>query len=390
MRAPRSGAVLRVNLVYQALPEYRVAVWRELARRPGIDLTVFHGSTPGLPSVEAEGFRAIPIADLSPAPHRMMVYPRLLGLASRKASDVLVAPWTLRSALLVPAVLRAKASGVGTVLWGHGYSKQERPRKLKLRERQGKLADALVFYDQRTAAGFERRHPRFEGAFVAKNTIDLDAIESARARHAASGAAAEHTWRDLGFGVPFLERRGPIALHVSRLADDNGVEVLIDATARVPDMTSVVVGAGPREARLRALAEAAGVQERVRFVGDRYREDELAPLFALADLFVYPKNVGLSLIHALAYGVPVLTGDDLASHNPEVCALEDGVNGALFRHGDAAALAGKIQELFAAPDVLGDMSRAARANVHRDFPMDRMVDGLEQAIRHAAARRRGD
>ena len=381
--------MLRVNLLYQALPIYRVPVWRELARRPGIDLTVYHGSTPGLPSVEADGFRAVPITDLSPAPHRLMIYPKLLGLASRGMSDVLVAPWTLRSALLTPAVVRARPAGVGTVLWGHGYSKRERPQKLRWRERQGQRADALVFYDDGTADGFRRRNPGYGGAFVARNTIDLDAVEVARARHAASGATLDATWRSLGLGGLNSERPGPIALHVSRLADDNGVELLIEATARVRDMVSVIVGAGAREPGLRAAAETAGVRDRVHFVGDRYLEDDLAPLFALADLFVYPKNVGLSLIHALAYGVPVLTGDDLASHNPEVHALEDGVNGALFRHGDAADLAEKIQALCGAPDALARMSRAAREGVHRDFPMERMVDGLEQAIRYAASQRRG-
>ncbi len=378
--------MLRVNLVYQALPEYRVPVWRALAQRPGIDLTVYHGSTPGLPSVKAEGFRAVPIADLSPAPLRVMIYPTLLGLASRSKSDVLVAPWTLRSAMLTPALIRARLTGVGTVLWGHGYSKQEHPRKLRWRERQGQRADALVFYDDGTADGFRRRHPRYDGAFVAGNTIDLDAVEDARARHAAAGASAAATWQDLGLGERKGEQPGPIALHVSRLSDDNGVELLIEATARVRGMASVIVGAGSREPQLRAFAEIAGVRDRVHFVGDRYGEDDLAPLFDVADFFVYPKNVGLSLIHALAYGVPVLTGDDLASHNPEVHALEDGVNGALFRHGDAGALAEKIQTLFDAPDALADMARAAREGVHRDFPMDRMVDGLEQAIRFAADR----
>ncbi len=381
--------MLRVNFLYQALPAYRVPVWRELARRPGIDLTVYHGSTPGLPSVEADGFRAVPITDLSPAPHRLMIYPKLLRLASRNMSDVLVAPWTLRSAMLTPAVVRARLTGVGTVLWGHGYSKQERPRKLRWRERQGQRADALVFYDDETADSFRRRHPRYEGAFVARNTIDLDAIEDARTRHAAAGTSVDETWRGLGLGDLNGDQPGPIALHVSRLADDNGVELLIEATARVRGMVSLVVGAGSREPGLRAAADAAGVRDRVHFIGNRYREEDLAPLFALADLFVYPKNVGLSLIHALAYGLPVLTGDDLASHNPEVCALKDGVNGALFRHGDAAALAEKVETLFGAPDVLASMSRAARAGVHQDFPMDRMVDGLEQAIRFAASQRRG-
>ena len=380
--------MLRVNLLYQALPVYRVPVWRELARRPGIDLTVYHGSTPGLPSVEADGFRAIPITDLSPASHRMMIYPKLLGLASKGMSDVLVAPWTLRSALLTPAVVRARLAGVGTVLWGHGYSKQEHPRKLRWRERQGQRADALVFYDDGTADGFRRRNPGYGGAFVARNTLDLNAIEAARSSH----AAARPTGRDVGVAGPGFAARtgsGPTILHVSRLWEDNGVGTIIDATARVPGMNTIIVGDGPLETPLKAHAASLGVADRVHFMPGVYDEDDLAPLFALADLFVYPKNVGLSLIHALAYGVPVLTGDDLASHNPEVHALEDGVNGALFRHGDAEALAEKIQSLFGAPDMLARMSRAAREGVHRDFPMERMVDGLERAIRYAASQRRG-
>ncbi|MDG1490695.1 MAG: glycosyltransferase, partial [Planctomycetota bacterium] len=179
---------------------------------------------------------------------------------------------------------------------------------------------------------------------------------------------------------------GPTVLHVSRLWEDNGVDTILEATALVPGMNTIIVGDGPLLTKLRARATSLGIADRVHFVGAMYREDDLAPLFDLADFFVYPKNVGLSLIHALAYGVPVLTGDDLASHNPEVHALEDGVNGALFRHGDAGALAEKIQTLFDAPDALADMARAAREGVHRDFPMDRMVDGLEQAIRFAADR----
>ena len=380
--------MLRVNLVHQALPAYRVPVWRELARRPGIDLTVLHARHPKLGSVEPDGFRAQRIRDLSPDPIQMMAYPRLLGLASRSVSDVLVATWTLRSALLVPALLRARASGVGTVLWGHGYSKQERPSKLWLRERQGRLADALVFYDERTAEGFRARHPGYPGAFVAGNTLDLEAIEAARARSAADPEGARRVREELGLadGGPSPER-GPVTLHVSRLHDDNGVDLLVEATARVEGMVSLVVGAGPREGDLRRLAERLGVGGRVRFLGDRYSEDELAPLFGVADLFVYPRNIGLSGIHALAHGVPVVTGDDLPSHNPEVHAIEDGVNGALFRHDDAEALAETLRRLHRSPGSLAALAERARANVHRDFPLGRMVDGLEAAIRFAADRR---
>ncbi|MDC0585299.1 glycosyltransferase [Planctomycetota bacterium] len=380
--------MLRVNIVWQALPSYRVPVWEALGRRSGIQLTVYHAQSSDLPSVQVEGLRAIELETVTSVSRRTVVYPCLLDLASDSRSDVLITTWNLRSLLLVPAILKARSHNVGTVLWGHGYSKRERGAKVWLRDRLGCLADSLVFYDSETAATFRGRNPSYRGAFVARNTLDLDAIEAARSSQAAA-EQAEEILGVPGSGQAARMGRGPTILHVSRLWEDNGVGTIIDATARVPGMNTIIVGDGPLETPLRAHAASLGVADRVHFKPGVYDEHDLAPLFALADLFVYPKNVGLSLIHALAYGVPVLTGDDLASHNPEVYALEDGVNGALFRHGDAADLAEKIQALFGAPDALARMSRAAREGVHRDFPMERMVDGLEQAIRYAASQRGG-
>ncbi|MDA8959596.1 glycosyltransferase [bacterium] len=387
-QAPRSSAVLRVNLVYQALPAYRVPVWEALASRPDIDLTVHHARSSDLPSTQPEGFKTVQLDVETSVRKRCVVYPSLLNLASRSDSDVLIAPWNLRSVLLAPAMLKARLSGVGTVLWGHGYSKREKRSKAWLRDSLGQLADSLVFYDARTADIFQARNPAFRGAFVAPNTLDLDAIEAARSSGLAT-SAAPRLQQLLGDRSRSKVGGGPTALHVSRLWEDNGVDTILEATALVPGMNTIVVGDGPLLTGLRARATSLGIADRVHFVGAMYREEDLAPLFALADLFIYPKNVGLSLIHALAYGVPVLTGDDLASHNPEVCALKDGVNGAFFRHGDAAALAEKVEALFGAPDTLAEMALAAREGVHRDFPMKRMVDGLEQAIRYAASQRRG-
>ncbi len=378
--------MLRVNLVHQGLPAYRVPVWRALARRPGIDLTVYHAQKPGLPSVEADGFRAVPIRDRSSNPLRAMVYPKLMGLATRSRSEVLMATWTLRSTLLVPAVLRARMSGVGTVLWGHGYSKRERPSKLWLRERQGLLADALLFYEEKTAADFRARHPRFRGAFVATNTLDLDAIEAARARSVRDPGATLAARQSLG--LPTDERR-PIALHVSRLEEDNGVDLLIEATARVEGLITLVVGAGPREPELRELTRQLGVEGRVRFLGDMYEERELAPLFAISSVFVYPRNVGLSAIHALAHGLPVVVGDHIASHNPEIHAVRQGVNGVLFPHDDPEALATTIRGLVSSPQTLAEMAERARDQVHIDFPLKAMVDGLEASIRFASAQAKG-
>ena len=379
--------MLRVNLVYQALPEYRVAPWRALARRPGIDLTVHHATWPDLPNAQPDGFRAVPIREFSPDPHRVVLLPRLLGLASRSRSDVLVAPWNLRSAFLLPALARARASGVGTVLWGHGYSKRERPLKRWLRDRQGRLADALVFYDRATCRSFSAQYPGYRGAFVAPNTLDLGAIEAARARANASPERSDALRAALGLTRADATRRPLVALHVGRLVEDNGVDLLLEASAGLDGVRTLIVGDGPRRPELERRAADLGVRDDVRFLGAEYDSDRLALLFSLADVFVYPRNVGLSAVHALAHGLPVVVGDHLPSHNPEVHAVQHGVNGALFSQDDAGALAEVLRGLRDGPATLEAMSTRALASVHRDLPLEAMVDGLEAAVRFAAARR---
>ena len=44
-------------------------------------------------------------------------------------------------------------------------------------------------------------------------------------------------------------------------------------------------------------------------------------------------------IHALAYGTPVITHDDLDRQMPEVEVISEGLTGAFFKHGDVADLA---------------------------------------------------
>ena len=108
-----------------ALPAYRIPVYRELASRPGIDLLVTYSHDPNLPNLEPEGFEATP----SPL-HRFMLGgremywdPAQLKYARRRHADVLMLTWNAHYLSLPLALARARMSGVGTVLWGHGYSK---------------------------------------------------------------------------------------------------------------------------------------------------------------------------------------------------------------------------------------------------------------------------
>lgn len=136
---------------------------------------------------------------------------------------------------------------------------------------------------------------------------------------------------------------GPLALYLGRFTEEKRLEVVIDAwraVGREAGATLVLVGTGPREARLRARAQGLAVRW-LPFERDRSR---VADLLAAADLYLAPgpaETFGLSALEALASGTPVLSVD--------VGGVADRVRtsgvGACYPVDDAAACAGQAVRL---------------------------------------------
>ncbi|MCI0334405.1 MAG: glycosyltransferase family 4 protein [Planctomycetes bacterium] len=375
---------IRVTIVQPSLAKYRIPVFRELARRPGINLRVVYGSVKGLENVDAEGFEAVPTERWTPAFFGQgVVWNRAdWTYAARRLSDVIVLQWTPRSLSLVPAMLRARAAGVPRILWGHGYAKDERRRRRGARKWLTRFASALVFYEPATRDAYVRDGWDPAKAFVALNSLDHTPMDDARQIWLARPDQLEK------FRQEHRIEGGPVILFVSRLLPQNRVDLLIRATAalahEIPGVKTVIIGNGPAEkARLEALARETGARDRVIFQNGIYDELKLAPWFLSASVFCYPANVGLSLIHALWYGLPVVTSDNLAAQNPEVVALENNVNGLTFEHGSAESLVAALRNIVTNDNLRTTMSQAARRTVEDRFTISRMVDGLEAAIRYA-------
>lgn len=380
---------IRVSIQQPALPAYRVPVFRELASRDGLDVTLHFAEQPEMTNAEADGFRAEPIRQRTVrlGGQTAILVPALWSLASRKQSDVLVAGWNSRSVLLPVSLGRARRRGVGTVIWGHGFSKRESPKRLAMRDALALKADSVVFYNNTAAEAFRDRNPgyleRGGGVFVAINSLDQAEIQAAREDWLGRPDDLTAFRREHGLPGP---GEGRVAIFVSRLLEENRTDLLLEATAKIEGLTTVVIGKGPDKARLEAIAQNLGIADRVIFPGAVYGEPAIAPWFLSSQVFVYPVNIGLSAMHALGYGVPIVTSDDIASHNPEIEAVEDGVNAALYADGDVDAMADAIRGVVGDVERQHQLSEAARRTVIERFNVPKMVDGLEAAIRHAAER----
>ena len=159
-----------------------------------------------------------------------------------------------------------------------------------------------------------------------------------------------------------------IALYVGNLEGYQGVELMLEAMARIPvgaRVSLIVIGGLPHQiSRETARAEALGIAEHVRFLGPR-------PLAALkryleqADILLSPRlhggNTPLKLYSYMNAAKPILA-TRIRSHTQ---VLDDRC--ALLCHPDAAALACGLTILVEDPALRTELGNAAAKRVEAAF-----------------------
>ena len=103
-----------------------------------------------------------------------------------------------------------------------------------------------------------------------------------------------------------------VVLFVGRLLKEKGINTLIDIARRLPDVTIVVVGLGPKES---AVIDAAKSLSNLNFCG-RIPQKTLPLYYNAADIFILPslyrEGLGRVVIESLACGLPALLSDTAA------------------------------------------------------------------------------
>jgi glycosyltransferase involved in cell wall biosynthesis len=162
---------------------------------------------------------------------------------------------------------------------------------------------------------------------------------------------------------------------VGRLEPRKGVDLAIEALARVPGVGLEIVGDGEERAALERLAGLCGVADRVVFHG--YTKDP-RPMLARADATVCSsrtEGLGIALLEAMAMARPVV--GFAVGGVAEV--VEDGRTGWLAPAGDLGALADRMRRLAESADRGRAFGEAARARVVDRFSVRAMCAGYARA-----------
>ena len=166
----------------------------------------------------------------------------------------------------------------------------------------------------------------------------------------------------------------PRAIFIGRLVAYKGLDILLRALEQIPDLRLDIVGSGPEGPRLRTLAQALAITDRVRWYGE-YPDDDLPRRMADADFLVLPsvtveEMFGLVVLEAMAAGRPVIT-TAVPSAVREVNV--PGVTGLEVPLRDVNALARALETLSRDPGRRAFMGEAGRKRVAERFTQSAMA-----------------
>lgn len=182
---------------------------------------------------------------------------------------------------------------------------------------------------------------------------------------------------DLALRDSLLPRDHKALLCVARLIPWKGIDDIIAALAKLPTNTTLLVaGSGHYRPNLEQQAQALGLAQRVRFLGD-IPNRELPRYFALADLVVAgsyaSETFGMVLCEAMGCGRPVVA--TRFGGFPEV--VEDSVTGLLVPPRDPDAMAAAIATLLEDSERAARYGAAGRERVLRMFTWEAVTDRVE-------------
>lgn len=339
---------LRVIIQYNCIPHYRRSIFERLSLNSDVNFTLVTDSKPDTPFLEVVDLASSAIRYRIAETYRIKIplltelfwQPRALSIIWQSKPDVVIALANPFSLTAWGIGLLCALRGIPLLLWGHGLLGDERGPKWWLRRLFYRLGAGQLLYGQYAkqllvAKGFDP-----DELYVIYNSLDYEA----QRRMAEGISHDEASAARSRLGVHFGEG---LVVFTGRLQAVKRLDLLIRAIGilarRGKRIHVALMGEGAEQRNLAGLASNEGVADLIHFLGATYDERQIGLIYRASDLSVIPSGAGLSIMHAMVFGTPVLLHNHIPNHFPEWEAVEEGVTGFFYQHGDIEDLARKIE-----------------------------------------------
>ena len=337
----RHSTTPRVAVIYHFFAHYRSAIMRELLDCKDIEYFLVGDRSDPDNSIEPwqPPEDRLLFAPCTKITSSLLWQKGLVRLALRHDIDVMIFLGNANFLSTWVAALLARLKGKRVLFWTHGWMRKEQGFKGTIRNLFYRLAHGLLLYGPRARLIGVQNGFHGDGLYVVYNSLDLQTQSKIRA-HVTPDRLRHIRERC------FPNSNAPILICTGRLTKPKGLAILLEAMSLLQEQgfrtCLLLVGEGPERESLIQMAN--DLRLTVHFYGACYNEELLAELIMSANITVSPGQVGLTAMHSLAYGTPVITHDDPANQMPEWEAILPGKTGDFFRCGDVQDLAETIRK----------------------------------------------
>ncbi len=262
-----------------------------------------------------------------------------------------------------------------SIAWTHGWYGRETGVKKIIKKLYFRLFTKIMCYNEYSAKLTIEQGFNPKRIFVIGNSLDSEKQRTIRENLTPTDLYSRH------FG-----NCHPVILYCGRIQKVKRLDLMINLLSRLKerniDANMVFVGKDVDGVDLEEMAAKQGLSQQVWTYGPCYEEEKLGELFSNATICISPGNVGLTAIHALTYGCPVITHDDFPNQMPEFEAIIPGETGDFFKSGNLDDLTNVTIAWLSKPaQELKSIKEKAYAEIDRKWNVNSQIDVLQNVLK---------
>lgn len=229
-------------------------------------------------------------------------------------------------------LLIARLIGKETFLWTHGWYGDETTLKTFIKKLFFSLSSKVLLYGNYARNLMIKEGFKPENLICIFNSLDHEKQLNVRKKLKPTRVYKDYFGNDL-----------PVILYIGRIQKLKKLNLLFDAMSVLKSsgffFNLILIGKESEDVNIKGEVFKHGLIDNVWFFGACYDEETIGELVYNAEICVSPGNVGLTAMHSLVYGTPVITHNDYTQQGPEFEAIKKGVTGAFFEPNNSHALA---------------------------------------------------
>ena len=391
---------IRVFLLQDIIPNYRVPFFQRLSKLKNVDLTVFYSDPKRIfrlknlkNSENINGFKSIklPLFETKNKSYQFSFIKYLI----LKRPDVLISGKQVSLDGLL-FLFCCKFLSIKFLWWSGGVPYID--KKIQSMKEMGRIekifrkyspkriltfkVDGMILYSKKGKKYYSMLGFPQKAIFVAPNSPDTVTLLKYK-KKLDENPQIIHKLKN-----KYACNGEKVIVFLGRLNKERKLDLMIKTLGIVqkkyPLMTCIIIGDGSERLILEKMVINSNLSN-FHFLGAIYDEEVISNYFSICDICITPL-ASITIQMAMIFGKPVISGD----FGLEVNVIHDGKNGFIVKIDNLNMVAEKILLLLNNDSLREKMGQSAKDTVAKRIHIHKMIHGFEEAIHFVSKKACGD